>query len=73
MNYSKILVLIAFLTCLPGAGSAKSCKEYKSCAAVIDDYPTGKFGRKDADKDGIPCENVCISKKQVQKLLKKKN
>ncbi len=42
-------------------------KKYKSCYEVIKDYPSGKFGRKDRDKDGIPCENVCSSKKASTK------
>ncbi len=71
MPNSKLILVLAILLSLPGAGAAKSCKVYKSCAEVIADYPTGNFGKKDGDQDGIPCENVCSSKVQVQKLLKK--
>ncbi len=66
----KLLLTLGLLLALPGIGIAKPCKAYQSCADVIADYPDGKFGRKDGDDDGIPCENVCSSKKQVQKLLK---
>ena len=65
-------LVIAFLTMLlafPSFATAKSCKSYRSCTEVISDYPNGKFGVRDRDKDGIPCENVCRSKKQVQDLL----
>ena len=68
--YSQIIILI-FLLLLPNFSNAKLCKEYKSCAQVISDYPNGNFGQKDRDKDGIPCENVCHSKKQVKNLSKK--
>lgn len=65
-----ILIFILILT-IPGISTAKSCKAYRSCAEVIADYPDGKFGRKDGDKDGIPCENVCRNRDQVRELLKK--
>jgi len=68
--YKKTIILIIIFL-LPSLLSAKSCKKYKSCAEVISDYPDGNFGRKDRDKDGIPCENVCHSKEQVKMLLKK--
>ncbi len=71
MYHLKVIFILAVLLSLPGTGAAKSCKAYRSCADVIADYPDGNFGRKDCDKDGIPCENVCSSKKQVQKLQKK--
>jgi len=70
--FAKVLVSSLFILLLtPSISNAKSCKKYKSCYEVISDYPDGYFGRKDRDKDGIPCENVCHSKKQVQKLLNK--
>lgn len=62
------VLLLAFT----GPVHAKVCKKYRSCAEVIADFPDGKFGRKDGDGDGIPCENVCRSKKQVRELLRKK-
>ncbi len=70
MYHLDVFLILAVLLALPGTGIAKSCKAYLSCADVVADYPDGKFGRKDGDNDGIPCENVCSSKKQVQKLLK---
>ena len=64
-----ILSFVAILLSISGVAAAKSCKSYRSCAEVIADYPDGRFGRKDRDKDGIPCENVCRSIKQVKRLL----
>ena len=70
----KNILLVTFITLLsfPVIADAKSCKKYSSCAEVINDYPSGNFGRKDRDKDGIPCENVCRSLQQVNELLNKK-
>jgi hypothetical protein len=34
------------------------------------DYPDGYFGKRDRDMDGIPCDNVSSSTKQVNALLK---
>lgn len=50
---------------------AKTCQEYTSCEALIKDYPSGEFGTKDRNKDGVPCENVCSSVEEVKDLLDK--
>lgn len=70
--HQKILLLTLIISLsLTAEAYAKSCKKYRSCAEVIADFPNGNFGRKDRDGDGIPCENVCKSRKQVEDLLKK--
>lgn len=71
--YRKKLMVVFIILFIPAIAGAKSCKKYKSCSEVINDYPNGNFGRKDRDKDGIPCENVCKSLEQVEKLLDKKS
>ena len=68
---AKLLVLMFLLFLVSSESYAKACKKYSSCAQVIADYPNGNFGRRDGDNDGIPCENVCRSKKQVNELLKR--
>lgn len=70
MYRSGWLIVVVLFFSLSDASAAKLCKEYRSCAEVISDFPNGNFGRKDRDKDGIPCENVCRSKQQVQQLLR---
>lgn len=70
LHRKKLLLFVILLLCLPEVSAAKRCKEYRSCAEVISDFPSGNFGKKDRDKDGIPCENVCRSTKQVKALLK---
>ncbi|HGG61230.1 MAG TPA: excalibur calcium-binding domain-containing protein [Gammaproteobacteria bacterium] len=62
------MIAVLLLTASP-VGYAKSCKAYRSCAEVVADYPDGRFGRRDGDGDGVPCENVCRSREQVERLL----
>lgn len=69
MYYKTPIFIAIILFSISTVSHAKYCKEYKSCAEVISDYPSGRFGIRDRDDDGIPCENVCKSKKQVEDLL----
>ncbi len=69
MTKHFLSLLLAVLLLSPEVSAAKYCKYYRSCAEVIADYPDGKFGKRDGDNDGIPCENVCRSRQQVQDLL----
>ena len=66
----KAIFIFILALSLSEAVIAKSCQEYRSCTEVISDYPNGHFGRRDRDKDGIPSENLCRSKKQVEVSLK---
>lgn len=69
MTKLLLLLLLTALLFTPEISAAKYCKYYRSCAEVIADYPDGKFGKRDGDDDGIPCENVCRSRQQVEDLL----
>lgn len=42
----------------------RSCKAVSSCQEAVELW-CGGYSRADADDDGIPCENVCKSKAQV--------
>lgn len=60
-----------------GAGSsnlieaaARTCKEVSSCEEAVQIW-CGGYRRADADKDGIPCENICHSKEQVDQIREK--
>jgi len=44
-----------------------SCKQTNSCEEAVALW-CGGYSRADADKDGIPCENVCHSLEQVEKI-----
>lgn len=70
MRRKGIILTGCFVMALSGLAEAKTCKQYRSCADVIADYPSGRFGARDRDRDGIPCENVCRSLEQVKRLLK---
>ncbi|EJN05617.1 excalibur calcium-binding domain-containing protein [Phyllobacterium sp. YR531] len=41
-----------------------TCKQVSSCEEAVQIWCDG-YGRADGDSDGIPCENVCSSKEEV--------
>ena len=41
-----------------------TCKQVSSCEEAVEIWCNG-YRRADGDHDGIPCENVCHSKEQV--------
>ncbi len=45
----------------------QSCKAATTCQEAVEMW-CGGYRRADADGDGIPCENVCRSKSQVDKI-----
>jgi hypothetical protein len=45
----------------------RSCKAASSCEEAVEMW-CGGYGRADADDDGIPCENVCRSRSQVDSI-----
>lgn len=52
---------------LTRVAAARSCKAVSSCEEAVALW-CGGYSRADADKDGIPCENVCSSKAQVDDI-----
>lgn len=46
---------------------AASCKQARSCEEAVRMWCDG-YKRADGDGDGIPCENVCHSLDEVQKI-----
>lgn len=46
---------------------ARTCKQVASCEEAVQIWCDG-YSRADADKDGIPCENICHSKEQVDEI-----
>lgn len=69
MHKSTIIIAMMAII-LPGSALAQSCKAAKSCAEAVEMWCEG-YSAADRDDDGIPCENVCKSKKQVDALMKK--
>ncbi|ATN36541.1 hypothetical protein ACO34A_22390 [Rhizobium sp. ACO-34A] len=47
--------------------AAQTCKQVASCEEAVELWCNG-YRRADADKDGIPCENICHSLEQVEKI-----
>ncbi|MGX1305437.1 hypothetical protein AB7M35_000157 [Amorphus suaedae] len=45
----------------------RSCKAVSSCREAVQMWCDG-YKRADADNDGIPCENICHSKKEVDAI-----
>lgn len=65
-----IIAAITLLTIFTSAaGHAQSCKTAKTCEEAVIMWCEGYSGA-DRDGDGIPCENVCKSKKRVDTLKK---
>ncbi len=68
----RILAVSTLIVLLVSAGLAEaaSCKSYKNCRQAVKNWCAGNHPGADRDKDGIPCENVCRSKAQVDKIRK---
>ena len=49
------------------AQRARTCKQVRSCREAVEIW-CGGYSRADADHDGIPCENVCRSKDEVDEI-----
>lgn len=45
----------------------RSCKAVSTCEEAVAMW-CGGYSRADGDKDGIPCENVCSSKAEVDEI-----
>lgn len=45
----------------------QSCKAASSCQEAVEMW-CGGYSRADGDGDGVPCENVCRSKSQVDTI-----
>jgi hypothetical protein len=47
--------------------AGKTCKQVADCEEAVQIWCDG-YRRADADHDGIPCENICHSKAQVDEI-----
>ena len=65
-----VAVAISLYAVSSTAAWAVTCKDYRSCREAVIAWCEGKHPRADGDKDGIPCENVCKSRAQVEKIQK---
>jgi hypothetical protein len=62
------LIVAASIMATPTAAQRASCKAVTSCAEAVRMWCDGYAGA-DRDHDGIPCENVCKSRAQVQSIM----
>lgn len=74
---AQLLIVFVFVV-QPGAAEAeataadfplrlaagRTCKQVASCAEAVELWCSG-YRRADADGDGIPCENICHSRAEV--------
>ena len=49
---------------------AKTCKQVHSCEEAVELW-CGGYRRADRDGDGIPCENICYTKEQVDEIRRR--
>lgn len=49
------------------AQTGRSCKQVSSCEEAVRIWCEG-YRRADGDGDGIPCENVCSSIEEVERI-----
>lgn len=64
-------MIFVLMICLGSAAYAASCKNYFTCEEAVIAWCEGEHPRADGDNDGIPCENVCITKAQVDEIKKR--
>lgn len=64
----KALLILAFSLPIPGKAHAARCKDYRTCEQAVINWCAGRHPRADGDNDGIPCENVCRSLAQVNRI-----
>ena len=63
-----LCVCLALVSLVATPASAISCKSYRNCKQAVINWCQGNHPRADGDGDGIPCENVCSSKRQVDAI-----
>ncbi len=71
MKLTLILAVVVALMFAAVPSHAATCKNYRTCAEAVKEWCAGRHKRADRDRDGIPCENVCRSVKQVKAEIKR--
>ena len=67
MNFVGVGLALAGIIALATPAHARSCKAATSCREAVEMWCNGYSGA-DRDNDGIPCENVCRTKAQVDRI-----
>ena len=58
---------LADMPLLSTTAAARTCKQVSTCEEAVRLW-CGGYRRADGDGDGIPCENVCRTKEQVDAI-----
>lgn len=70
LRRKAIVALIVLLgAALAGEALAVTCKSYSNCREAVIAWCAGRHPRADGDNDGIPCENVCRSRAEVEAIM----
>ncbi|WP_245410643.1 hypothetical protein [Notoacmeibacter marinus] len=64
-----ILMLALSVAFAPASALAARCTDYANCRQAVENWCAGRHARADGDNDGIPCENVCTSRAEVQAIM----
>lgn len=64
-NFILVFVIVMALNV---SAFAARCTDYTTCEEAVIAWCKGIHPRADGDHDGIPCENVCSSKEQVDEI-----
>ena len=66
----KAIFAAAALSAISTTAIAAKCVDYLTCREAVIAWCVGEHPRADGDGDGIPCENVCRSRAEVEKIKK---
>lgn len=69
-NFCAYILCLCILIGFTATAEAVTCKSYRICKQAVVNWCSGRHPGADRDRDGIPCENVCRSKAQVDKIRK---
>lgn len=64
------VAIVAAAVLSPTSSWSQSCKQARNCDDAVKMWCNGYSGA-DRDRDGIPCENVCKSRAQVDAAKKR--
>ncbi len=64
-----LIVLTVAAIVAPDFAFAARCTDYSNCREAVIAWCAGRHPRADGDDDGIPCENVCRSRAQVEAIM----
>ena len=68
MSPPRIVIAAVLVLCEVSLANAARCADYRTCEQAVAAWCAGRHPRADGDNDGIPCENVCRSKAQVDAI-----